>query len=409
MNKYLITLTPIDTFFFGGEITFTRGRKEFKKNEKLSEEEEELKTFNKSFSSYIVKSNRFPQQTSLLGMLRFLILSNNDTLFDASENRIRTGMQNDVAEEIGNKSFELNTGNYGKMDFKNIHSLSPCFLQRQTDSAEWINLFCSSADYGLNKVSFKDGKSFLSEKSKYIPILEGYEAKNGLKTCYLGEKTNLEESQLFAEDARIGINKDYSGKTQVNAFYKQIFYRFPEKYKKNENANKLSDQKLRFAFYADLDYHFNKEKYIVSLGGDDSRFVLQAECIAKNVENNDLTESFEKILPQDYFKTNNFDCYGKVILLSDTFLEKQDVMNSIFNISETISFRFLTSTVHTKNYYKFSGNDRVERSNKKYNLYQKGSVFYFDNKEDLETFEKALKAKERFYQIGYNYFKTIKK
>ena len=66
MSNYLITLTPTGRFFFGGDMTFKVGRKD--KNE-----------FNEQFSSYIIKSAMFPQQTSLLGMLRFLILSNDTT------------------------------------------------------------------------------------------------------------------------------------------------------------------------------------------------------------------------------------------------------------------------------------------------------------------------------------------
>ena len=61
-NKYKIELTPVDKFFFGGDMTFQVG------NAKSD--------FNERFSSYIIKSSYYPQQTSLLGMLRFLILRN---------------------------------------------------------------------------------------------------------------------------------------------------------------------------------------------------------------------------------------------------------------------------------------------------------------------------------------------
>ena len=397
----------METFFFGGEITFTRGKKEFKKQAVLSNDETEMKNFNETFSSYIVKSNLFPQQTSLLGMLRYLILSNNPELFSVSENKIKQGKQADVEKEIGMTSFQLNNKDFKKMDFKKIHSISPCFLQRQTDS-DWKNLFCSSFDYSLHKVYFEKGKSLLNGLRQYAPIIEEYKAKDGLTTYYLGDEYPLKESDLFVEDPRIGIDKDYTGKTKDNAFYKQIFYRFADKFEKEENQ--FSDQKLRFAFYADLDYNFNKEKFIISLGGDNSLFVLQATNVENAVQEEELTKDFENALPNNYFNKQNFDCYGKVVLLSDAYLEKQDVEKCIFSINDTISFRFLTSTVSgTKNYYKFSGQNKLQRSNEKINLYQNGSVFYFENEENLKEFEDALKAKECFYQIGYNYFKTIKK
>ena len=63
MSKYQITLTPIDKCCFGGDMTFMVGNKE----------DDE---FNEKFSSYIIRSSLFPQQTSLLGMLRFFVLRN---------------------------------------------------------------------------------------------------------------------------------------------------------------------------------------------------------------------------------------------------------------------------------------------------------------------------------------------
>ena len=63
MTDFHIALTPIDKFYFGGDMTFPVG------NDKND-------AFNTKFSSYIIESTYFPQQTSLLGMLRYLLLSN---------------------------------------------------------------------------------------------------------------------------------------------------------------------------------------------------------------------------------------------------------------------------------------------------------------------------------------------
>ena len=67
MGKYKVTLTPLGKYFFGGDMTF---RVEGKND------------YNEQFGSYIIHSSRFLQQTSLLSMLRYLILSNSDA-FDA--------------------------------------------------------------------------------------------------------------------------------------------------------------------------------------------------------------------------------------------------------------------------------------------------------------------------------------
>lgn len=71
MSKYLVKLMPLGKFFFGGDMTFKIGNKET------------------AFSSYIIHSFTTPQQTSILGMMRFLILSNNDEAFNIKENRIK--------------------------------------------------------------------------------------------------------------------------------------------------------------------------------------------------------------------------------------------------------------------------------------------------------------------------------
>ena len=90
-NKYRITLTPVDKFFFGGDMTFQVGS-------------DEKDRFNTQYSSYIIQSRYFPQQTSLLGMLRFLILRDNENVF--KDNKI---VNEKKAEDlIGNKSFTVN-------------------------------------------------------------------------------------------------------------------------------------------------------------------------------------------------------------------------------------------------------------------------------------------------------------
>ncbi len=75
--KYLITLTPLEPFFFGGNITFGK----FKDKEK---------------STYLVKSRYFPQQTALLGVIRkemliqekFLTTKRNGEWVDSNANKL---------------------------------------------------------------------------------------------------------------------------------------------------------------------------------------------------------------------------------------------------------------------------------------------------------------------------------
>ena len=93
MRKYyLITLTPVDKFFFGGEMKFSTGIQE---NGKKSAPE----------ISYIIKSGYFPQQTSLLGMMRFFLLRHSK-YFDGSKITDPDG----ASSLIGGHSFSADRG-----------------------------------------------------------------------------------------------------------------------------------------------------------------------------------------------------------------------------------------------------------------------------------------------------------
>jgi CRISPR-associated protein Cmr3 len=366
MNKYLITLTPVDKFFFGGETTFKRSLEDKK--------DRELEAFDEAYSSYVIASNLFPQQTSLLGMLRFLLLSSDDTLF--KNNRIIAGKEPDVSNLIGKQSFHLEKNNLtvGEQRFGKIQKLYPCFLQRKTNDSGWKNLVCAPLDYGLN-VSCQDG----------ILEIPDFKHKDGLRDGYITDGQFFSEDDLFKKDIRVGIDRDFNGKTKSEAYYKQISYRFTKK----------EGHMLRFAFCAELDYTFKQNTYIVSLGGDNSKFKLEWAQ-----EDKDLLQ-----LP-GYEPGKSDSLPGKVVLLSDTYLTVDDLKYCRYHMSDVVPFRFLTSDVSdTKEYYTFSGNNRLMRNNDKYNLYKRGSVFFFDTIEKMKQFTDALEAYRRFVQIGYNHYK----
>jgi hypothetical protein len=316
-------------------------------------------------------------------MLRFVFLSNSDCF---SGNRIKPGKQADAGRLIGETSFQLDNSDFSGMNFGKIKKIYPCFIRRKTANNDWRDMVFAPLDHKYN-VSFESGSSLLDTEKTAIPVIDNYTSKDGLPHLYINETDELEETYVFKEDIRIGIDRDFNGKTKAGAYYKQIFYRF-------------ADRDLQFAFYADLDDFPTSENVIVSLGGDNSRFSLKAEQV----------QGTPKIqLPQKYVEKKNFkDCYAKIVLLSDAFLEKDAMRECMFSINETVAFRFLTSDVHTENYYKFNGSKKLQRNDKKYNLYGRGSVFYFAEEKDLSEFEAALN-KERFIQIGYNNYKSIKK
>lgn len=370
MSKVLISLTPTGKFFFGGDMSFSV-------NDKSAQRQKE------QYASYIIKSNAFPQQTSLLGMLRFLILSNNANAFDIQSQKITN--KSIATKLIGERSFMVGSPN----SFGVIKGISGCFLQVKKDE-KWVDLISKPKDFNYNSEIIEDSLATINNKKIVLFKLDGFDPKNPeydqfIESC-AKKKVDLKSyqfSDIFIEDCRIGINRDIkTGKTDDESLFKQISYRF------NDKINSF-----RFSFYADIDLDAELSAYnhqLVSLGADSSSFVISCEKVE---------EESELRLPIDY------DLNLKVVLTSDAYIESSDLENVIYGITETIPFRFLKTTVNTKSYNKLFGEIKPSE---RLSLYQSGSVFFFKDEKDLEAFTKALEQKQEFRQIGYNQYKTKK-
>ena len=387
MSKYLIKLKPLGKYFFGGDMTF--------------EVSDKSKEYNSKYSSYIIESNKFPQQTSLLGMLRYLLLTKSPEVFSLNENRITN--KDDAAKIIGQTSFSVISEH--KLDtkegsrFGKIVSIGPCFLlheYRKEDGLVEEYFLSAPKDYQLI-ISFENSlKAYYNGNALKVPSiykvkkeqLNGeenieivkYTSKVEFDSIYIkGNGSVIKEDDIFLKDTRIGINKNYEGKTSHDdkGYYKQISFRLKDGFS--------------FAFVAEVDFDLSKcQNEIVSIGADGSEFSLSASL---------LSDGFKT--PHYPNGTTLVEGACRVILLSDSLLDTEDIKKACFNISGSIPFRFLETDVKCENYNVLGG--KVKRSEKKYYLYEKGSVFYFKDKESADNFVKLVEGKEEFHQIGYNY------
>ena len=352
MNKtYLITLTPVGKFFFGGDMNFTVNGKDT------------------DFTSYIICSNKFPQQTSLLGMLRFLVLRNDKDVFDSSSQTINC--RDGAIDLIGAKSFEKSgiVGNYGV-----IKNISPCFVQAKKEDGKWIPLSLTPKNANL-KVDFSNHtKAVLNGVEVDIPQMD-YDPKKecGLSYSYIGCDKPIKEGDIFIEDISNGINRDiHTGKTDDNALFKQVSYRLKEGF--------------RFAFYAevDLDKIIEYSGQVVSVGADNSQFVLGISECEKQKED---------------------DTKGNVVtLLSPAYLTEEEIKSVRFAITDAIAFRCMKT--ETKNVESYNKRSKIYGYSEKLYLYATGSAFYFKSESDALTFAEKLKAHADFYQIGYNHYQV---
>ena len=360
MSKYLITLKPLGKYFFGGDMTFQVGADEKSK-------------FNEAFSSYIIASNKFPQQTSLLGMMRYLLLTKSPEVFSRDRNRIID--QSKATVLIGRESFKVLIGHDKTNDFGKIKSLGPCFLRKGEEAVLPV-----PKDYHFG-VSFDENESssvYYNARALSLPAIKGYSAKECYDVLYIGlnSGTIYKEDNVFQKDSRIGINKNYKGRSDTKGFYKQISYRLKDDF--------------HFAFVVDCDFDLKTcQNEIVSLGADGSRFSLSATLLSES--------GIELAYPKDALKVVKKG--SRVILLSDTLLEVEDLASVRFSITETIPFRFLCTNVGTQNYNILGDAKRI---NERYYLYERGSVFYFADETAAAAFGESVNNKAEFRQIGYN-------
>ena len=394
MSNYLIKLTPVGKFFFGGDMTFSVGTKDLPKEwyKRPSEERKRIEDqvrFNTRYASYIIKSEKFPQQTSLLGMLRFLLLQNSD-LFDGV--KIKDGTSEQVKALIGKKSFMAGE----KGEFGCIKKLSPCFLMKEDQIITRLPL-----DYGLKEVSLNRHDNHHQYYNSKVVDLSTIKIEDDGKTKDFTAKDGdvsekygygcvvMEEKDIFIEDLRIGINRNIeTGHTEDNALFKQVNYR-------------LADD-FCFALYAQIDEKLpyssgtcfaSYTKKMVSLGADNSQFVIEIIPL----ENKDSEELPVVSLPRTKVKLDAGR--KKVVLTSPAFVDDSTVERSYYHIATTIPFKHMETNTGLSSYHRLSG---IQHS-KKVELFQTGSVFYFKSEKDASDFAGILKNRADYYQIGYNH------
>ena len=396
MDTYLIKLTPVERFFFGSDITF-----------------------GKDNENYFIKSLYFPQQTTLLGTLRYYLLKQNNLL----DNNGKVTNKNKEYELIGESGFNAN--HYS--DFKAIKKLSPVFIMGPDGE-----YFAQSREYGLQwredeitgdkqqilfplKLRKLNGASSFSNNT--IHFFEGFNAKTEIPDLlvnarngqmrYFDYNSELKDSPMngiFIPNTQVGIRLPKKEKYKKNnekdnnekGYYKQTGYTLLQNY--------------CFAFYAEMDLKSNDifDNGFVKMGADQSWFRVEVEELKG--KDNKVEENF---VEKDSSLVNNIyrginDNRKKVVLLSDCFLD-----NSICNNEEIISFasistvpfRYLeTVDSSVKKGFPLAGADLKLMKIMTYRtLLKKGSVLYVDTAEQKKVLIKKITSNKAFRQIGYNY------
>lgn len=349
--SHLVTLAPLDYFFFGGEATFGNG----------------------DGQHYYARSNPFPQQTSVLGLLRYL----------GYKNSLPIGESFDAAGDAN-------------QHFGYIHQLSPVFLVRELSDG--------SFDYFIPGPLINE-KAELFEVAAAESELEywnngwqpAYQAKNYLaKKGWDQQLVNakghaLAFREVFKPLAKIGITKGKHNEPRTDAFYKQDMYKL--------------EKGWRFAVLAHLAQgNPLSQSAIAPFGAEKALFSIAAKP---------GDWSFDVLFPPAIWEKKVTLEVPHIALVSDAFVAADIYEQCCFAMTQLRDFRNIRTpqTVYTTNRFGpiaqtgGSISSTTLYKSRKYNLLARGSLLWST---DIAALATAL-DREPFTQIGYNRFAKIKK
>jgi len=101
-NKYLITFTPVEAFFFGGDVSFA--------------------------DNYYVQSDKFPSQPTIIGALRASLLTRKGYMLQHKNGRYIPKEYREHADLLTGKTRLNSLTEDSNVDFGIIQKISPCFL-----------------------------------------------------------------------------------------------------------------------------------------------------------------------------------------------------------------------------------------------------------------------------------------
>lgn len=356
----LLRIRPLEYYFFGGESTFGDGEG----------------------ANYFARSNSFPQQTTVLGLLRRLLF--------------------DTKKPIG-ESFQANRS--FKQNFGAITTLSPVFLM-DGEGKGWLphaldahtatkkaevkpesEPFDFSTSRGLGEAFTGLGQALAWTAAPYFKKADSKKGLTDLLIAQNGE--TCERDSVFKKFTRIGITKFRRGAKQEerrDAFYKQEMYKLTEGWS--------------FAVVVGLETGFDADFFdgkTVAFGGE--------KCLAR-VEVMEKNASFESIFQSKNMYKKRLD--RQVVLLSDALVGDDFFKNCTAVIAEITPFRNIITPSNPKSYgpIRPTINDEFLFKTGKMTLLKSGSVL-FATADGTKAITDALDDEVHFRQIGYNHYLTF--
>lgn len=354
MAIYQIKLTPVNAYFFGGE--------KHSKNDKNP---------NGFEMDYFAKSEFYPQQTMLLGALRYYLLLKNELLNPQKQGKVK-----EAGELIGSNSFIYDDQGI-EQDFGAIKSLSSLYFFKS-------DLYFKSKSQKYIIAPLDEDFELKIQYGNYF--LDGYGAKEGYFPCLINiqdkskisllKKNEQDKDFIFSAYPTVGNKKGEKGKSEDDGFYKLTMYRLNEGWS--------------FAFEAEIDLDLEEDKVFIPFGAEKQMFSFEILKIEQET-NLEISQKERTI--------------SAIYCLSDCFVNEEIWQFLSFAINEKVSFRNLQSKTSSENYSSFS---KGYKRGSRYNLLRRGSVLYFEN-DDLFNKVDTLFKNANAEKIGFNKIQIISK
>lgn len=344
-----VLFRPLDFYFFGGELTFGNGGE----------------------VNYFAKTQPYPQQTTLLGVLRHL--------------GFRAGLG------IGKSFDHESTSTYGF-----IEGLSPLFMVRDDEEFAFGPFLAEAyADASLQPEG-SSARQWLDGAWRAQPVLPTLNPKEHyLKKSLVSTKTiEPEDWDNFAiTSQRIGIIKTTDAQDKQDGFYKQ-------------EVGHLK-KGVTFACLANFSDEVKSvpTASVLGVGGEKARFAVTIEEVDKE-------EIFTDRFPKALFEKVASPDYATAVLLSDAYVDRHLYEQLPFVVAETRDFRYLSTPNPTKvsSWGRFQRHGEkakgaVIKQSRKLNLLSRGSVLYAAEPKTLDN----LLRDSRWQAIGYNHYHSFAK